>query len=162
MSWRKAFLSQARSDDAVRRLLAADPAVAVCHQLHYLQMCSEKLAKALSGQSDTPPAQTHVAIVRFLQLLKSRRDLRQRLGRSADTASFERFIDSLLPLARRIEQLAPAAAGAGRPNAEYPWLDPAAGEAVAPADFAFADFDASDSQVAKLEDLIAALLRLGL
>ena len=162
MSWKDAFLAQARSDDAVRRLLAADPAIAPCHALHYLQMSTEKLAKAVDAmQSDRPPEATHLGLVRLLQQLKRAR-FRNRLGYGRDTQSFRRLVDSLLPLARRIEQLAPAVAGANQPNAEYPWLDAATGRVVAPADFAFDGFGVADSQLAKLDELLAALLRLDL
>ena len=160
MSWKDAFLAQARSDDAVRRLLAADPAVARCHVLHYLQMSTEKLAKAVDVmQSDRPPQATHSGLVRLLQQLKRAR-LQKRLGYGRDTRSFRRLVDSLLPLARRIEQLAPAVAGANQPNAEYPWLDAATGRVVAPADFAFDGLAADEPPLAKLDELLAALLRL--
>ena len=161
MSWQAAFLAQARSDDGVRRRLAADANVAPCHALHYLQMSTEKLAKALSDtQGDGPPPQSHAALVRFLQRLKQDLNRQRRLGYGRDTRSFIRFIDSLLPLARRIEQLAPAVAGAGRPNAEYPWLDAATNQVVTPADFAFDGLAADDPPLAKLDELLAALLRL--
>ena len=162
MSWTDAFLAQARSDDEVRRLLAADPAVAPCHALHYLQMSTEKLAKAVDAmQSDRPPVATHLGLVRLLQQLKNA-TFQERLGYGRDTQSFRRLIDSLLPLARRIELLAPAVAGANQPNAEYPWLDAATGRVVAPADFAFDGFGVDDSPLTKLDELLAALLRLDL
>jgi hypothetical protein len=41
-----AFIEQARSDWSVRGTLAEQTQVPACHQLHYLQMACEKLAKA--------------------------------------------------------------------------------------------------------------------
>lgn len=37
------YLVQARSDRDILKLLSSQP---ICHQLHYLQMLTEKLAKA--------------------------------------------------------------------------------------------------------------------
>ena len=159
MTWRQAFLAQAHSDDAVRRRLNRDPEVAECHQLHYLQVATEKLAKAYScPPSGGPPSQTHKGFVRLLQMLKDRPDLRRRLGYGTDTASFRRLIDSLLPLADEIERLAPSLAGLSQPNPEYPWFDSGAEELVAPADFAFTAFDAANPKMVKLQGLIKALL----
>jgi hypothetical protein len=46
MSWRAAFPIQARSDDNVRKLLNQSK-IEYSHQLHYLQMGTEKLVKKL-------------------------------------------------------------------------------------------------------------------
>lgn len=162
MSWRQAFLERARSDDAVRRRLNAVAAVAICHELHYLQMATEKLAKAYISPQDDPPPQTHVGFVRLLQLVKQSPSMRDRLGYGDDRRSFVAYIDSLLPLARRVEQLAPALAGSGEPNAEYPWADAATGNIVAPAAFDFAEFDPADPKMIKLLGLFRALLQLDL
>ena len=157
MSWRSAFLRQARREQEVRRRLN-DPAVEYCHRLHYLQMVSEKLAKGFLTREGAaePPAPTHLAFVRLLQVLKSRRDIRERLGYDAHT--FKVYIDSLLQLANRVEQLAPSAAGFTQPNPEYPWRDVATGQVLAPVDFAFPLFDPRDPKMIKLEKLIEWLV----
>lgn len=48
MTWREAFLNQARSDAEIRRLLNRER-TEYSHQLHYLQMVTEKLAKGLAA-----------------------------------------------------------------------------------------------------------------
>ncbi len=50
MDWRTANLTQARSDFEMLQTLSRQQAPP-CHQLHYLQMSTEKLAKGFS----TPP-----------------------------------------------------------------------------------------------------------
>jgi hypothetical protein len=160
VSWRAAFLRQAASDEAVRRLLDR-AGVEWCHGLHYLQMVAEKLAKGLlaTASDPPPPPPTHQAFVRLLQIAKNRPDVRRRLG-YRDTASFLAFVDSLLPLAAKIEALAPSAAGMGRPNPEYPWRDPTTATSIAPADYPFNDFDARSPQMRKLASLMEQLSRL--
>jgi len=72
MTWRDAFLAQARSDAEIRRLLNRQR-TAYSHQLHYLQMLTEKLAKGLMAPVDgAPPAPTHSAFVRCLPPQASR------------------------------------------------------------------------------------------
>jgi hypothetical protein len=112
-------------------------------------MVAEKLAKGLlaTASDPPPPPPTHQAFVRLLQIAKNRPDVRRRLG-YRDTASFLAFVDSLLPLAAKIEALAPSAAGMGRPNPEYPWRDPTTATSIAPADYPFNDFDARSPALA--------------
>lgn len=159
MSWRDAFLRQARSEHEVRRRLN-DASVEYSHRLHYLQMVTEKLAKGLQSKPDDPdaPETTHSGFVRLLQTLKGRRTIRRQLGFS-DAAIFRRFIDSLLDLAERVERLAPAAAGLAAPNPEYPWRDPKTGLVHAPADYSFGLFDPRAPKMIKLERLLDELVR---
>jgi hypothetical protein len=160
LNWRAAFLRQAASDEAVRRLLDHS-GVERCHSLHYLQMVAEKVAKGLlaTANDPRPPPTTHHALVRLLQIAKNRPDVRHRLG-YRDAASFLALVNSLLPLAAKIEALAPSAAGVGQPNPEYPWRDAATATAVAPADHPFDDFDPRSPHMRKLATLIEQLARL--
>lgn len=160
MDWHRAFLEQARSDHAVLRRLSRLP-VEDCHRLHYLQMVSEKLAKAMLTRpgGGSPPAASHAVLVRMLQVLKARPDLRRQLGFS-DAASFKSYIDSLLDLAGKIEGLAPALAGFTQPNAEYPWQDPGASEVQVPARYDFPEFDPRTPRMIKIHQLIEDLLRI--
>jgi hypothetical protein len=160
VSWRGAFLRQARSDDNVRRLLN-DPQVEYSHRLHYFQMVAEKLAKGFLAAPDDvePPKASHNAFVRLLQTVKGRPDIRQQLG-YADAAVFRAFIDSLLELADRIERLAPSAAGFTQPNPEYPWRDINQNLIHVPAEFDFELFDARNPKMIKMERLLQALLRI--
>ena len=118
MGWREAFLAQARSDHAIFFRLN-DANVEYCHRLHYLQMACEKLAKGFLTplSSATPPEPTHAVLVRMLQVLKTRPDVRRRLG-FQDAARFRNYINSLLEVADKIEKLAPDLAGFSQPNPE--------------------------------------------
>jgi hypothetical protein len=160
MTWREAFLAQARSDFEVMEKLKS-LGMADCHWLHYLQMCTEKLAKAMMtpAASIDPPTATHVTFVKALRVLKKHAVLRRSLG-YADRAAFQRFIESLLDTARKIEALAPAIAGFSMPNPEYPWKDPGTGDLIYPAAFVFAEFrPPKNAQLQKIEQLVRKLLQ---
>ncbi len=117
-----AFLEQARSDwNAYQK--TQEPAWPSCHQLHFLQMATEKLSKALliSGEVSLERAtHSHAAFVKFMRVVSHNHNLQAELGmnKSQLKALFER----LLPIAHEIEALAPALAQDG-PNPEYPWRD---------------------------------------
>src|ERR1017187_53973 len=51
----EAFIAQARSDWIVHRVLTERDDVDVCHELHYLQMVCEKLAKAYRLRDTNSP-----------------------------------------------------------------------------------------------------------
>jgi hypothetical protein len=130
--WRTALLDQARSDYELLQLLIREN-VPLCHQLHYLQMTTEKLAKGFSTLPGGPqPPKVHRAFVTLLRSAKGNRQLRQACN--CGPGQIEAYIASLLPLARLIEDLAPANANDG-PNPEYPWREPAG--VVAPAVYSF-------------------------
>ena len=161
MGWRDAFFAQARSEQALRQQLNVLK-VEYSHQLHYLQMVTEKLAKSYASHpnSTEAPATSHAVFVRLLQAIKGRPDLRRKLGyENADV--FAQFINSLLPLADKIQRLAPNFAGTTNPNPEYPWRDQATNEVIAPVDFEFSDFGPKLAQMIELERLIDAMVRLG-
>ena len=86
--------------------------------------------------------------------------MRRRLG-FKDQKSYAAHLRSLLALAKEIEQLAPAAGPIGRPNPEYPWVDRAADEVIAPVNFDFPAFDARNPGMVKLQNLIVKLLEIG-
>jgi len=120
-------------------------------------MVTEKLAKALVTPENAtqPPAFSHAMFVSGLKAMKGRPDIRRLLGYD----SFEQFraaINSLLPLADKIERLAPALANG--PNPEYPWQTNLNSPVVAPVEFSFADFDLRKPQMAKLLQIIDRLL----
>ena len=159
MDWHEAYLAQARSDHAVMRLLNAH-SFPYCHQLHYLQMVAEKLAKGIltpAGAKAPAPAK-HAVIVKMLQVLKNSPGIRRALRfRSAE--AFTRYISSMLDLGRRMERLSPEQAGFTQPNPEYPWWkDRAAGRVWAPAEYSFPELHALSAQMSKLRSLIADLL----
>jgi hypothetical protein len=104
----------------------------VCHELHYLQMCTEKLAKAYYK---TDLRTGHVAFRRFLTDVPANPNALKPLRFTA-TADLTRWQGSVKPIVDAIEDLAPSIAdNKGLPNPEYPW--PKANPAVAPVDHAF-------------------------
>jgi hypothetical protein len=120
-SWQKAFLKQARHDWATyqRTLLPSWP---VCDRLHYLQMATEKLGKALLVGGNTTLGRllvlgSHAAFVKFLHVASNNHNLPARLGLTK--AQLKAYFNQFLPIAHEIEILAPALAQGG-PNPEYP------------------------------------------
>lgn len=118
------YLVQARSDfDAYKLLCSGD--AAPCHQLHYLQMVTEKLSKAYLWGQGTTPKKTHAGFQHFVRGLHHSRDPKER-DRVANVlgfrnyAAFQRWTSLSLPIARAVERLAPSLAADG-PNPEYPW-----------------------------------------
>ncbi len=106
---------------------------AACHELHYLQMCTEKLAKAYFPAA--LPRGGHAAFRTFLRDLPNNSAVVTPLG-FADLASLTRWEGSVRPLVGAIEDLAPQIADQkGLPNPEYPW--PRGAETHAPADYPF-------------------------
>ena len=77
--WDKAFLVQARSDWEIFRLLDSQRFCERCHCLHYLQMSTEKLAKAIMSRQHggaKAPRKHHV----FVQMLRSSRKAPRRFA----------------------------------------------------------------------------------
>jgi len=134
-AWQLAFLKQARADwETYQRI--DDPTWPTCHRLHFLQMASEKLGKALLAGGDMPLERithTHAAFVKFIRIARKNHNLQKELGMnySQITAHFNR----LLPIAHEIEMLAPTLAHDG-PNPEYPWFDNS-GHILVPIDYSF-------------------------
>jgi hypothetical protein len=104
-----------------------------CHALHYLQMCTEKLAKAY--YTATPARTGHNAFRRFMTDLPSNPTAIAPL-RFVDVAALTMWQGSAYALVGAIEDLAPAIADRlHQPNPEYPW--PKGAEAHAPVDHSF-------------------------
>jgi hypothetical protein len=160
MNWREAFIEQARSDNRIRKLLNKE-GVEYAHQLHYVQMTTEKLARGFLANPQNQPGNTHVGFVRYLQVLKGRPEIRRQLGYK-DSAVFTSYVNSLLPLARDVERLAPALAGRTSPNPEYPWQDSHSGDVLVPATFHFPMFSQRDMQMTKLMKLLDSLLEIAI
>jgi hypothetical protein len=122
-SQQQLWWSQAMSDLTVLELLRKNGA-GECHQLHYMQMVSEKIAKAYYWRNGKPPARNHSGFVRFLQSLlnrdgKSLPGIIKLLGYDK-VDEFRWFIRRISPLAYELQSYAPALANDG-PNPEYPW-----------------------------------------
>ncbi|VAW31959.1 hypothetical protein MNBD_CHLOROFLEXI01-5011 [hydrothermal vent metagenome] len=126
-AWADAYLQQARSDWEIYQLLQNED-VHACHPLHYLQMTTEKLSKALllkGSRIDLKTATSkHKGLTQLMNLAKRRRKPHKQYA-NINIASF-------LDIANKIEKLAPALAKGNnqptleypdRPNPEYPWKD---------------------------------------
>ena len=136
--WDKAYLRQAQSDyDVFRRLLPLQ--VPECHKLHYLQMASEKLAKAIMSASQRGHRQPnkHESLIRSFRLVGSYGPVRRALGYSSKN-DYASFIRSVTPVAQAIEDLYPKGI-VDRPNPEYPWESN--GRVICPIDYRFAHLD---------------------
>jgi len=157
VTWREAYLRQARSDYEVYSFLNT-PDVPLCHRLHYLQMASEKLAKSfLSKGSRKPYKKTHIAFVRFLKISKRYKPIQRELGYAKNLPAYCAYIDSLLGPAQLIEDLAPVGGDHDKVNPEYPWKD-ATGVIRVPVDYAFREFSAED--IANIQTLLTDLFRI--
>jgi hypothetical protein len=122
-NYQELWWQQAKSDHDVFMLVRGQ-GMAQCHSLHYLQMATEKIAKAYFWRSGSPPPRSHAGFVQFLRFLgQVRQNDRERI---ANLFSFNRFIDfqnwirAILPIAYDLERLTPDLANDG-PNPEYPW-----------------------------------------
>ena len=155
--WARAYLEQARSDWRAHKVVAGD-ACDACHGLHYLQMTTEKLGKAVLLKSGAPPEtvqKTHRAFVRFLRVAARNPSLRQALKMNA--AQLQLYVRGILPIADKIERLAPALSRNG-PNAEYPW-ETGRLEVVVPATYRFPVLgDLRGPRGRKLLRLVSAIL----
>jgi hypothetical protein len=123
-AWAVAFAAQSRSDWQVYGRLAADPQIPACHELHYLQMACEKIAKAYRCRDMTANLEEllkrHVGFAKFIGSFLASPSIKEAYrGRDAQLREVAKFARAL---AREIEKLAPAVDRAGSPeNAEYPW-----------------------------------------
>lgn len=122
-TYQSVWWEQAASDYRVYRLLLHQ-VVEPCHLLHYLQMATEKVAKAYLWRDGQAPSLTHSGLVQFLRnLTLASASERPRILRAFSfrtVATFRSSINRLLPIAYEVETLAPTLARGG-PNPEYPW-----------------------------------------
>jgi hypothetical protein len=127
----------------------------VCHELHYLQMSTEKLSKAYYQRE---LGTGHAAFRSLLRDLPGNPKALDPLGFST-TADLTRWAGSVKPIVDAVEDLAPAIADReGLPNPEYPW--PKANPTTAPVDYAFAVevFSHLDKQEVSGEQLFLTVL----
>jgi hypothetical protein len=109
------------------------PRLPVCHELHYLQMCTEKLAKAYFD--DSRPKSSHAV---FRNMFKSlRTNSRAILPLNfPSVVEFVQWIVAVQPIVDGLEDLAPSIADKlSRANPEYPY--PKDDPINAPADHTF-------------------------
>jgi len=122
--YQELWWKQSESDHAAFQLLRGH-GPAVCHTLHYLQMTTEKLAKAYFWRTGDSPKKSHIGFVDFLRFLGHIRNKKHQV-KVAKLFKFSRFVDfqnwltTLSPIAYDLERLTPDLANDG-PNPEYPW-----------------------------------------
>ena len=123
-SYQELWWQQAKSDYEAFELHRGSGS-AQCHCLHYLQMATEKIAKAYFWRSGSPPQRSHAGFAKFLKFLGQIKGEKDR-ERIAKLFPFTRFSDfqkwkkDVMPTVHELEHLAPALANDG-PNPEYPW-----------------------------------------
>jgi hypothetical protein len=148
----RVFFAQAQSDYRMFRFLrsANQPA---CHVLHYLQMSTEKLARAYLWRHSVVK-RSHAAFSKFLRSLAGDDRVRLELGfKRRDQWGAK--LDGIFPLVESIQKLAPDLAADG-PNPEYPW--PPSQPHTAPIEFVFpVSEDLQKSNGRTLLDLIERL-----
>jgi hypothetical protein len=119
-------------------VLLQEQDTAECHLLHYLQMATEKIAKAYLWQTGVPPARSHVGFRRFMFALLARNgpDLRRIAKVFGFTRSrdMEAWVRQVSRLAQELQNPAPTESNNG-PNPEYPW--PHDSPAECPVEYAF-------------------------
>jgi hypothetical protein len=126
--WSRAFALQGRSDLEVYRVLDANKALSVCHSLHYLQMASEKIAKAYSMRNPKGPSldtltKSHAGAPSDEFVKKYFTDNRATRFRDKK-AQLNEIVIGLGGLAREINKLHPSVDPDKNPqNVEYPWSD---------------------------------------
>lgn len=111
------------------------PLLPVCHELHYLQMCTEKLAKAYFHDVGRP--RTHAAFRKMFLSLRTNPNAVAPL-RFSSIVELVQWITSVQPVVDALEDLAPAIADrpqVQKPNPEYPY--PKSNPIHAPADYLF-------------------------
>ena len=131
--FQRLFLVQSRTDFAVFDMLRKQPGLPACHALHYLQMSTEMLGKAHAWKHG-PRTTTHRAFVGFLRSLSTNRQAQKQLEYVGRNENWEHLLRKSVPLAERIEDLAPALSP-DAPNPEYPW--PRAAPRQAPVEYNF-------------------------
>ena len=123
--WALAYAAQSQSDWGIYWLLVRHrPPVPACHELHYLQMATEKIAKAYmfrdTATREQGLQQAHVAFSKMIGMfLKSPQVKAWYRNRPSDLSEIAVVAHRL---ARSIEKLNPAVDREGSPtNVEYPW-----------------------------------------
>ena len=138
MDWRTAYLQQARSDYELLLRLLQDNDVPLCHQLHYLQMTTEKLAKGFFARPGGPrPPKTHDAFARFVKKYARLDPTLQQACGIGNMSQYAEYLEGLREIAQKIENLSPE--GDDHPNPEYPWEQ--GGGILLPLTYPFADLD---------------------
>jgi hypothetical protein len=146
ITWARAYARQALSDWETYELLA-DQGSPRCHQVHYLQMAAEKIAKGYRFRDTSTSREQllrhHVGFKKFFRsFLKSPYVNQMYAGKSAQLNQVSKHCHQL---ALEIEKLAPAVDPDSRPaNPEYPWEQ--GGTLIVPCDYEFPNLSLRDAK----------------
>ncbi len=119
--WASAFAEQGSSDLLVYEILS-EANVPSCHRLHYLQMATEKIAKAyqVAGGHWSPRKKSHSVAVEFVKLYYNSPSMKKQYDHNREQFTILR--GEMMILAEKIQKLAPAVDDENVPeNVEYPW-----------------------------------------
>jgi hypothetical protein len=121
--WSKAYALQADADFKTFLMLQGRSKIPECHELQFLQMACENLAKAYLCEQETAPATlqgSHHYIENVLAVV-----LRQYIGLSYPKPGPARSIAKQVKhLCQEINWLCPSVTRGNRPdNCEYPWTN---------------------------------------
>lgn len=151
--WAAAYALQALSDLKAREALIA-AGVDRCHNLHFLQMATEKVCKAhlceVNGESTVRKIHGYVQSVLPL--------LARQFGGLTVTGGLKAWqLSAIKTIGREIELLAPACddMDTRRDNTEYPWLG-ADSEIYVPCRFEFPGIDEGDRVIVTVFALLRA------
>jgi len=169
MTEAEAFLRQATHDFRLFKCLYSDPrhggeSVPDCYLLHYLQMATEKLSKALLIPRGLYRRKVHDTFSTLLQRLK---DAGDELAFALGWADRQQFVDHVTHIEAwccDVERFNPAvqdhAQVEGGRNVEYPWADD--GSWVAPVDHDFGEWGLRSTgysvHATEVVDLVGRLL----
>ncbi|MCX7046590.1 MAG: hypothetical protein NTX50_14030 [Candidatus Sumerlaeota bacterium] len=121
-NWRTALLWQAFYDYCMFRYLARNKEIEGCHRFHYLQMATEKLAKALESDGLRSPKQSHTA---FKELINKAYDRPESFPEvkyacaNRNDHEIRKYLERLSDAAQAVVGLAPQ--DKEHFNSEYPW-----------------------------------------
>jgi hypothetical protein len=141
MTWKEAYLQQSFSDYKIYQdFQKRSSEIPFCHQLHYLQMATEKFAKSQLCHGSKPPEMTHQILVKYLKNINLRPEIKNQIGFKEKEKKFNNYIESMILIAKQIEQLAPSGKDLTKPNPEYPWKRSLTNDVVSPLNYEFINF----------------------
>src|SRR5688572_30826074 len=107
-NWRAALMEQAESDFMMFETIARLPNTKEFYLIHFLQMATEKLLKALSSDGINPPEPKHRNIEKFIADARNWSAISAALN-FTEHRNFLDFIRGLQPIIERVERYHPQA-----------------------------------------------------
>src|SRR6266852_9840466 len=133
MNWQEAFRVQASSDWKVYKNLNSN-SFEDCHQLHYLLMASEKLAKAHLSNPTNPAQKSHTSLREFVHICGSIPNLRKYINSNYNANQIRQYISTLKIICEKLLSVIPK--GTKDINVEYPWEE-GSGSVLVPCQYKF-------------------------